>query len=98
MTWKQLPSLARGNDFWETNAGEFPELQQQLEVAVAVGSCGHCWKLRQVAGEAHNMTKMLFLYFNCYPDRKKHSLLKDKYFREDSSIHYLHSKIFEYAQ
>ena len=32
------------------------------------------------------------------PDRKKYSLLKDKYFWEDSSIHYLCSKIFEYAE
>ena len=31
------------------------------------------------------------------PDRKKYSLLKDKSFREDSSIHYLRSKIFEYV-
>ena len=30
--------------------------------------------------------------------RKKYSLLKDKYFREDSSIHYLRSKVFEYVQ
>ena len=32
------------------------------------------------------------------PDRKKYSLLKDKYFCEDSSIRYLRSKIFEYGQ
>ena len=32
------------------------------------------------------------------PDRKKYSLLKDKYFCEDSSMRYLLSKIFEYAQ
>ena len=34
----------------------------------------------------------------CVPDWKKYSLVKDKYFCEDSSIHYLRSKIFEYAQ
>ena len=27
-----------------------------------------------------------------WPDRKKYSLLKDKYFREDSRIRYFHSK------
>ena len=32
------------------------------------------------------------------PDRKKWSLLKDKYFSKDSSIRYLCSKILEYAQ
>ena len=31
-------------------------------------------------------------------DGGKYSFLKDKYFREDSSIRYLRSKIFEYVQ
>ena len=26
MTWKQLPRLALGNDFRETNVGELPEV------------------------------------------------------------------------
>ena len=51
MTWKQLPSLALGNDFQETNAGELPE------VTATAGSCGDCWNLRRVAGEARNMTE-----------------------------------------
>ena len=68
VTWKQLPSLALGNDFLETNAGELPEvkataggcsdcwkIRQLLEAAATVWSCGDCWKLRWVAGEARNM-------------------------------------------
>ena len=51
MTWKQLPSLALGNDFLKTNAGEFPE------VTATAGGCSDCWKLRWVAGEARNMTE-----------------------------------------
>ena len=39
-----------------------------------------------------------FLSEDRHPDRKKYSLLKDKYFCKDNSIRYLHSKIFEYAQ
>ena len=59
MTWKQLPSLALENDFWEMNTGEFPEvtataggrsncwkLRPLLEAVATVGSCAHCWKLR----------------------------------------------------
>ena len=42
MTWKQLPSLALGNDFWETNAGEFPEVTATAE------GCSDCWKLWQL--------------------------------------------------
>ena len=53
---EQLPSLALGNDFWETNAGEFPEVTATTEgVAATVKSCGNCWKLRWVTSEAHNM-------------------------------------------
>ena len=37
MTWKQLPSLAFGNDFQETNAEEFPEV---TATADGCGSCG----------------------------------------------------------
>ena len=35
----------------------FQRLLQLLEVAATVGSCGNCWKLRQVAGKARNMTE-----------------------------------------
>ena len=48
VTWKQPPSLALGNDFWETNAGEFP---------ATAGGCSDCWKLLRVAGEAGNVTE-----------------------------------------
>ena len=34
VTWKWPPSLALGNDFWETIVGELPE------VTVTAGSCG----------------------------------------------------------
>ena len=37
--WKQLPSLALGNDFWETNVGELKEV---TEFAATVGSCSNC--------------------------------------------------------
>ena len=56
----RLPSLAHSN-FWETNAGEFPEvtataggcsdcrkLRRLLEAAATVGSCGDCWKLHRL--------------------------------------------------
>ena len=49
MTWKQRPILALGNDFWETNAGEFPE------VTATAGDRSDCWKLQRVVGEARNM-------------------------------------------
>ena len=43
MTWKQLPGLALGKDFWEMNAG------------VSIGY-SNCWRLqRRAAGEAANM-------------------------------------------
>ena len=48
MTWKQLPSLALGKDFWEMNAGEFPEVTAAAGNAATVGSCDG----RRVAGEA----------------------------------------------
>ena len=54
MTWKQLPSLAIGNDLSETNAGELAELP---EVMATAGGFGDCWKLQQVACEARNMTE-----------------------------------------
>ena len=37
MTWKQLPSLALRNDFFETNEGEFPE------VTATAGGCSPVW-------------------------------------------------------
>ena len=49
MTWKQLPSLAHGNDFWETNAGELPE------VTATAGGYGNCWKLRQLLEAADGL-------------------------------------------
>ena len=87
MIWKQLPSLAFGNN-WETNAGEFPE------VTATAGGCSDCWKLRRVASKARNMTEnklsILIVIFSIQlPDRKKYSLLRDKHFCEDSRIHYL---------
>ena len=36
----ELTSLALGNDFWETNVGEFPE------VTATAGGCSDCWKLQ----------------------------------------------------
>ena len=42
MTWKQLTSLALGNDFREMNAGELPEVTATAE------GCGECWKLQRV--------------------------------------------------
>ena len=36
---------------WETNAGVFPK------VTATAGGCSDCWKLRRVAGEAHNVTE-----------------------------------------
>ena len=55
MTWKQLPSLALGSDFRETNVGELPE------VTATARGCGDCWKLRRVAGEARNMMENALL-------------------------------------
>ena len=49
MPWKQLPSLALGNDFQEMNVGELPD------VTATDGGCCDCWKLQRVAGKAHNM-------------------------------------------
>ena len=40
--------------------GSFQWLQQLLEDAETVGSCGNYWMLRRVAGEAHNMTENAF--------------------------------------
>ena len=51
VTQKQLPSLALGNDFWETNVRELSE------VMATAGGRGGCWKPRRVAYEACNMTK-----------------------------------------
>ena len=69
VTLKQLPSLALGNDFWEMNAESFQRLQQLLEVAATVLSCGDCWKLRRVASEACNMMEntlsiLIFIFSN----------------------------------
>ena len=44
-------SLALGNDFRETNAGELPEVKS------TAGGCGNCWKLRRVTGKVRNMTE-----------------------------------------
>ena len=41
--------MALGNDFWEMNAGELPE------VTGTAGGCGDCWKLWRVSGEACNV-------------------------------------------
>ena len=55
---EQLPSLALGNDFREMNVVEFPEVTATTGgVAETVESCGDCWKLRWVTGEARNMTE-----------------------------------------
>ena len=51
VTRKQLHSLALGNHFRETNAGELPEVK-----STAAG-CGNCWKLRRVTGKVRNMTE-----------------------------------------
>ena len=46
---EQLPILALGNYFWKMNAHEFPEATATAgDVAVTVGSCGDCWKLRRL--------------------------------------------------
>ena len=57
MTWKQLPSLALGNECRRVSRGcsNCWRLQRLLEAPVTDGSCGDCWKLRWVAGEARNM-------------------------------------------
>ena len=42
---------------WKRMQKSFQRLQQLLEVAATVGSCGNCWKLRrflEAAGEARN--------------------------------------------
>ena len=50
----------------------------------------------------HCLTDHSMVKFNCRgdvcpfdgtPDRKKYSLLRDKYFNKDSKIRYLHSKL-----
>ena len=69
VTWKQLPSLALGNDLLETNVGEFPE------VTATAGGCSNCWKLWRLLEAAANAgscdglparpaiwRKMLFLF------------------------------------
>ena len=54
-TWKQLIKnecgrVSRGySNCWR--------LQWLLEATATVGSCGDRWKLRRVAGKAHNMTE-----------------------------------------
>ena len=50
MTWKQLPSLALGNECGRVSRGYSNcwRLQRLLEATATVGSCGNCWKLRRL--------------------------------------------------
>ena len=60
--------MTSGKRMW----GSFQRLQQLLEVAVAVGSCGNCWKLRwlleAVTGcrRGPQYDRKCSFYFNCY--------------------------------
>ena len=50
MTWKQLPSLALGNECGRVSRGYCNcwRLQRLLEATATVGSYGNCWKLRRL--------------------------------------------------
>ena len=102
---KQLPSLALGNECGRVSRGYSNcwRLQRLLEATVTIGSCGDCWKLRRVAGEARNMMEnVLFILIVIFPYNSINRDLRQKavYFPASWAVslelHVLHSVSVSY--